>query len=119
MNTQVHETTGHSPYELVFQQKPRTMQFSEGVPSLIKEEDLELDGVVFEDENDDHDHSQQKIEQDGIVLEDKGCNLKLEKEVSPNYLLHKTEKITKDCNEEYEDKFNDVGNKEDENQKAI
>ena len=51
MNTQVHETTGHSPYELVFGQKPRTMQFAEGVPSLIKEEDLELDGVVFEDEN--------------------------------------------------------------------
>ena len=38
--------------------------------------------------------------------------------MSPNYLVHKTEKITKDYNEEYEDKFNDVGNKEDENQKG-
>jgi len=52
MNTQVHETMGHSPYELVFGQKPRTMKFAgEGAPTLIKEEDLELDGVVFVDEN--------------------------------------------------------------------
>ena len=50
-STQVHETTGHSPYKLVFGQKPHTKQFAEGVPSLIKEEDLEPDGVVFEDEN--------------------------------------------------------------------
>ena len=51
MNTQAHETTGHSPYELVFGQKPRTMKFAgEGAPSILKEEDLELDGVVFEDE---------------------------------------------------------------------
>ena len=51
MNTQVHETTGHSPYELVFGQKPRTMKLAgEGAPSIIKEDDLELDGVVFEDE---------------------------------------------------------------------
>ena len=47
MNTQVHETNGHSPHELVFGQKSRTMQFAEGVPSLIKEEDLELDDVVL------------------------------------------------------------------------
>ena len=40
MNTQVHETTGYSPYELVFGQKPRTMRFVEGAPTVIKEEDL-------------------------------------------------------------------------------
>jgi len=52
MNTQVHETTGHAPYELVFGQKLHTMKFAgEGAPTLIKEEDLEFDGVVFEDEN--------------------------------------------------------------------
>ena len=30
MNTQVHETTGHSPYELVFGQKPHATLFPEG-----------------------------------------------------------------------------------------
>ena len=90
MNTQVHETTGYSPYELIFGQKPRTMRFVEGEPTVIKEEDLERDGVVFEDDNvnytysyigkwfelcniskDDHDHLQPEVEQEGIVLEDK------------------------------------------------
>ena len=37
--------------------------------------------------------------------------------MSPNYLFHIAEKITKHYNEEYEDRLNDVGNKEDENQK--
>ena len=48
MTTPVHEFTGHSAYELVFGQKPH--RFAEGVPTVIKEEDLELDGVVCEDE---------------------------------------------------------------------
>lgn len=50
MNTQLHETTGHSPYELVFGQKPRSVVFA-GVEkiSLVKEEDLEEDGIIFED----------------------------------------------------------------------
>ena len=84
MNTQVHETTRHSQYELVFGQKPRTMQFADGAPSFIKEEDLEFNGVVFgrwkcklciyicittwiivyNISKDDHDHSRQKLEQD-------------------------------------------------------
>ena len=50
MNTQMHETTGHSPYELVFGQKPRPVVFGgvEGV-SMANEEDLEVDGIIFED----------------------------------------------------------------------
>lgn len=39
--------------------------------------------------------------------------------MSPNYPVHKTEKTTKDYNEECHDKFNDVGKKENENQKGI
>ena len=42
MNTQLHEMTGHSPYELVFGQKPRPVLFSgvEGI-SMVDEEELE------------------------------------------------------------------------------
>ena len=50
MNIQVHETTGHSPYELVFGQKPHATVFPGGDGTRItSEEDLELDGIVFED----------------------------------------------------------------------
>ena len=50
MIIQVHETTGHSPYELVFSQKPHATVFpvSDGT-RVTNEEDLELDGIVFED----------------------------------------------------------------------
>ena len=49
MNTQVHETTGACPYELVFGQKPREVLFPSGQKhDVIFEEDLECDGVVFE-----------------------------------------------------------------------
>ena len=50
MNTQLHDTTGHSPYELVFGQKPHPVVFggAEGV-SVANEEDLEVDGIIFED----------------------------------------------------------------------
>ena len=49
MNTQVHETTGHSPYELVFGQKPHATIFPGGDgTTMAKEEDLEFDGIVFE-----------------------------------------------------------------------
>ena len=50
MNTQIHETTSHSPYELVFGQKPHATLFpgSDGT-TITKEEDLEFDGIVFED----------------------------------------------------------------------
>ena len=43
MNTQLHETAGHSPYELVFGQKPRPVVLGgdEGV-SMANEEDLEV-----------------------------------------------------------------------------
>ena len=50
MNTQFHETTGHCSYELVFGQKPRPVVFGrvEGV-SMVNEEDLEVDEIIFED----------------------------------------------------------------------
>ena len=50
MNTQLHETTGHSPNELVFGQKSHPVIFGgvEGV-SMANEEDLEVDGIIFED----------------------------------------------------------------------
>ena len=49
MNTQLHETTGHSPYELNFEQKPHSIVFSgvKGV-SMANEENLEVDGTIFE-----------------------------------------------------------------------
>ena len=41
MNIQVHETTGHSPYELVFGQKPHATIFPGGDETTItNEEDL-------------------------------------------------------------------------------
>ena len=52
MNTQIHEATGSSPYELVFGQKPRSVLFpSEGKPSVVLEEDLEGDGVTLDASN--------------------------------------------------------------------
>ena len=38
MNTQLHETTGHCPYELVFGQKPHPVVFAgvEGVSMVNK-----------------------------------------------------------------------------------
>ena len=49
MNTQMHETTGHLPYELVFGQKPHATIFTKGDSTTItNEEDLELDGIMFE-----------------------------------------------------------------------
>ena len=50
MNTQLHETMGHCPYELVFGQKPCPIVFG-GVErvSMVNEEDLEVDGIIFED----------------------------------------------------------------------
>lgn len=54
MNTQVHETTGSSPYELVFGQKPRAILFPlQGKVSVVMEEDLESDGVKIDDNDQD------------------------------------------------------------------
>ena len=45
MSTQVHETTGHSPYKLVFGQKPHATILPRGDGTTItNEEDLELHG---------------------------------------------------------------------------
>ena len=46
MNTQLHD----SPYELIFGQKPRPVVFGgvEGI-SMADEEELEVDGIIFED----------------------------------------------------------------------
>ena len=49
MNTQVHETTGTSPYELVFGQKPRSVLFPTSTAvGVILEEDLMDDGLHLE-----------------------------------------------------------------------
>ena len=49
MNTQVHDTTGRSPYELVFGQMPREVVFPSSKKSaIILEVDLETDGVVLD-----------------------------------------------------------------------
>ena len=49
MNTQVHETTGRSPYELVFGQKPRSVLFPVSTATgVILEEDLTNDGLHFD-----------------------------------------------------------------------
>ena len=50
MNTQLHETAGHCPYELVFGQKPCPVVFGgvEGI-SMVNEEDLEVYRISFED----------------------------------------------------------------------
>ena len=49
MNTQLHDTTGHSSYELDFGQKPHPVVFGgvKGV-SMANEENLEVDGTIFE-----------------------------------------------------------------------
>ena len=45
MNTEVHETTKATPYELVFGQRPHTSPFpSEQGPNIVTEEQLEEDG---------------------------------------------------------------------------
>ena len=48
MNTQVHETTGHSPYELMFGQKLHATIFPGGDATMMTKENLEFDGTVFE-----------------------------------------------------------------------
>ena len=49
MNTQVHETTETSPYELVFGQKPRSVVFpTSAATGVIFEEDLTDDRVHFD-----------------------------------------------------------------------
>ena len=49
MNTQVHDSTSRSPYELVFGQMPREVVFPSSKKSaIILEEDLEADGVVLD-----------------------------------------------------------------------
>ena len=40
MNTQVYETTGHSPYELVFDQKPYATIFPRGDGTTILNEEI-------------------------------------------------------------------------------
>ena len=47
MNTQTHETTGTSPYELVFGQKPRSVIFPSNKSVGVLEEELEKEGVIF------------------------------------------------------------------------
>ena len=52
MNTQIHEATGSSPYELVFGQKPRSVLFpSKGKPGVVLEEDLEGDRLTLDTSN--------------------------------------------------------------------
>ena len=48
MNTQTHEATGTSPYELVFGQKPRSVIFPSKKSVGVLEEELEK-GVCFAD----------------------------------------------------------------------
>ena len=48
MNTQIHETTDHSPYELELGQKSHAAIFPSGNGTTIPNKDLELDGIVFE-----------------------------------------------------------------------
>ena len=51
MNIQVHTSTGSSPYELVFGQKPHSVLFpSENTKGLLLEEHLTVDGITVEDE---------------------------------------------------------------------
>ena len=50
MNTQVHETTGHSLYKLGFGQKLHPVLFAGAKRiSVVNEEDVEEDGIAFED----------------------------------------------------------------------
>ena len=45
MNTQVHDTTGASPYELVFGQRARTVIFPTQQSAIVLEEDLADEGI--------------------------------------------------------------------------
>ena len=45
MNTQVHHTTGASPYELVFGQRARTVIFPTQQSAIVLEEDLADEGI--------------------------------------------------------------------------
>ena len=45
MNIQVHDTTGASPYELVFSQKARTVIFPTQQNAIVLEEDLADEGI--------------------------------------------------------------------------
>ena len=45
MNIQVHDTTGASPYELVFGQKARTVIFPTQQNAIVLEEDLADEGI--------------------------------------------------------------------------
>ena len=45
MNTQVHDTTGASPYELVFGQKARSVIFPTQQSAIVLEEDLADEGI--------------------------------------------------------------------------
>lgn len=45
MNTQVHDTTGASPYELVFGQKARSIIFPTQQSAIVLEEDLADEGI--------------------------------------------------------------------------
>ena len=47
MNTQVHDATGASPYELVFGQRARAVFFPTEQCSIVLEEDLEDEGIQF------------------------------------------------------------------------
>ena len=55
MNIQTHETTGASPYELVFGQKARAILFPAGTTrtNVLLEEELEEDGVALTERDDD------------------------------------------------------------------
>ena len=45
MNTQVHDTTGASPYELVCGQRARTVIFPTQQSAIVLEEDLADEGI--------------------------------------------------------------------------
>ena len=45
MNTPVHDTTGASPYELVFGQRARTVVFPTQQSAIVLEEDLADEGI--------------------------------------------------------------------------
>ena len=48
MNTQVHDTTGATPYELVFGQRARTVLFPTQQSAMVLEEDLADEGIDFD-----------------------------------------------------------------------
>ena len=56
MNTQVHETTKHTPYELVFEQPPRSVLIPDTtMKGKINEEDFQVDEPTQEDTEDEMD----------------------------------------------------------------